>query len=923
MNEPSHPASPSADDAPDPVLTALGHTDELEELGARRLLAALHRRLGVPSREQRIGRYVIRGMLGQGGAGVVWRAHDDQLGRDVAVKVLAPTTAPTADATSGSHGDGDVATAARLVREAQALAQIEHDNVVRVFDVGTHLDDAGIARVYLVMELVEGVSLLEWFRRRPSLRDVVDASIQAGRGLAAAHDRGIIHRDFKPGNAIIDRAGVVRVLDFGLARSEARSSIDMTGPVDGGAPEPLTRGDRVVGTPPYMAPEQLRGASVDARVDQYALCVTTFEGITGVRAFGQRDLSQLVAAKLRLELAAPGLGAVPPAVRAVLQRGLAADPDARFADMHALVAALRDTIAPRRRRAVALGAAALAIVGAALTIVAPWSPRASCTQGAPALRPWDPEAGARIAEAFAATGLALAESAAAEATRRLDGYSAALAQTWRSACATDLGAQARATTARCLEARQADLDDLVEDLASADPRAVVRSKRSVDRLADPARCRAPSATDLELHPARAELRHELRRQRRAIAGGKGDVPGLVSLIDAAIEAEDREVETQARLALGSVLVDSDQPARGHAELERAGLLAQANGDPDLAAEAWYFLAHEHASGGRGELAREALRHADAAAANTTADPSRERAAWTARWAIANAAGDYEEALDAAERAFEITAHLWGPDDARTSDASSRLGIALRRSGRGEEAIEVLEAGIARATAAFGADSPHLVTMLGNLARALAEQGQDEAAREQLLRASEILDARGESVSERRLTIDGELIGNLRRAERHDEAEQVANVRLGAIERDRAAPSLAQAMLRFYLGEVLVARGDLEGAVRRMEEALAMLRGLDERERRIHEVQRELARTLARAGRLAEALDLVSSAAVLAAQGANPDGPAAAETREALAELTESARRSLASLRSGAEAGRPGNRARIAALERALASAAAP
>ena len=227
---------------------------------------------------QRIGRYRLERILGRGGMGLVYAAWDEELERRVALKLL-----------HAERIDGQQV--ARLRREAQALAQLSHENVVTVFEVDEHE-----GQVFIAMELVEGRSLDRWLARKVrTWAEVLDVFIAAGRGLSAAHEKGLVHRDFKPANVIIADDGRVKVLDFGLARpphpgdstGAASATIDpittpVTNPMTDGPrtalDDALTEAGTVLGTPAYMAPEQYRLEAVDARTDQYALSVALFEG---------------------------------------------------------------------------------------------------------------------------------------------------------------------------------------------------------------------------------------------------------------------------------------------------------------------------------------------------------------------------------------------------------------------------------------------------------------------------------------------------------------------------------------------------------------------------------------------------------------------------------------------------------------------
>ncbi|QRK10966.1 protein kinase [Archangium violaceum] len=266
-----------------------------------------------------VGRYVLEGLLGQGGMGVVYAARDPGLGRTVALMLLR----------SGAGGEEG---RARLVREAQAMARLAHPNVLPLFELGTEAE-----RVFLVMERVEGSTLADWLRERERpWREVLALFLQAGEGLAAAHRAGLVHRDFKPANVLVGADGRPRVTDFGLVRHGAEVSGGVPEGASGDTGEALTRAGAVPGTPAYMSPEQLAGREVDARGDQFSFCVALHEALYGVRPFEARERGE---ARWKRVPAPRGLR--PPGyVRAAIERGLALEPEARFPSMDALLAAL-------------------------------------------------------------------------------------------------------------------------------------------------------------------------------------------------------------------------------------------------------------------------------------------------------------------------------------------------------------------------------------------------------------------------------------------------------------------------------------------------------------------------------------------------------------------------------------------------------
>lgn len=290
-----------------------------------------------------LGRYSIGRKLGAGGVGVVYRATDPSLDREVAIKLLK---------TAGSGTQAQV----RLVREARALAQLSHPNVVQLFDVGTYDESAGFGGdgVFIVMELIDGVTLREFIAgHQPKWRRVVSLLLAAGRGLEIAHAANLIHRDFKPGNVLVDRDGRVRVLDFGLARAAGEhlptrpaGPPDQADSVD--LEENLTATGVLVGTPAYMPPEQLDGETIDGSADQFAFCVTLWEMLFGTRPFVARTVPNLSMLIRRGPPVAPDGSRVPPAVVAVLQRGLAHEPAERYPSISELLVDLEH--AARRRR---------------------------------------------------------------------------------------------------------------------------------------------------------------------------------------------------------------------------------------------------------------------------------------------------------------------------------------------------------------------------------------------------------------------------------------------------------------------------------------------------------------------------------------------------------------------------------------------
>jgi serine/threonine protein kinase len=290
-----------------------------------------------------VGRFVVLDVVGAGGMGLVYAAYDPELDRKIAVKVVRAAAYAGLRASVGQS---------QLMREAQAMARLSHPNVVTVHDVGT-VGDA----VFIAMEFVEGVTLRTWLQDQatessagwswtgtPTWQVTLGLFLKAGRGLAAAHAAGVVHRDFKPDNVLVGRDGRVKVLDFGLAQAQAHTGelgvVGVAAP-EGAAAAGDTQVDAVIGTPAYMAPEQHDGANCDARADQYSFCVALWEGLYGVRPFaGATPVEVAMAMRAMAIEPVPRDSRVPRWLHRVLLRGLSRDPAHRYPDMRALLAEL-------------------------------------------------------------------------------------------------------------------------------------------------------------------------------------------------------------------------------------------------------------------------------------------------------------------------------------------------------------------------------------------------------------------------------------------------------------------------------------------------------------------------------------------------------------------------------------------------------
>jgi predicted negative regulator of RcsB-dependent stress response len=309
----------------------------------------------------KIGRFVVTGELGKGGMGVVYAAHDRELDRKVALKVMRSAAA--------THEER-----MRMLREGQAMARITHENVITVYEVGVEGE-----LVFLAQELLDDGTLGEWLEEQPTQAEILDKFIAAGRGLAAAHAAGLVHRDFKPHNVLLGKDGRVRVADFGLARALGPDGDDMPAATRANMARarleeavspmsPLTRTGAVMGTPMFMAPEQHEGQSADARSDQFAFAVALYHALYGDYPFAGKTAIALADAVIEGRLQRPPRGHhVPARLRAILLRGLATKRERRYPSMNAMLEELaKPPRRPFRKLATAIGAGVLvggAVVG--------------------------------------------------------------------------------------------------------------------------------------------------------------------------------------------------------------------------------------------------------------------------------------------------------------------------------------------------------------------------------------------------------------------------------------------------------------------------------------------------------------------------------------------------------------------------------
>jgi tetratricopeptide (TPR) repeat protein len=779
----------------------------------------------------RIGRYTAIRRIGAGGMGVVYGAYDDELDRKVAIKIVRRVD------------DGDAAAAtARMRREAQALAKLSHPNVLAVHEVGFHdgattpASNDGDARspvasgsfVFIVMEFVVGQTLREWWSTSPrSWREQLDAIVQVGRGLAAVHRAGLVHRDVKPENVMIDGSGRVRLMDFGLARAAWDPGLETLG---GGHSDPLatpalSRSGALVGTPAYMAPEQFDGPDVGPAADQFALGVMAWEGFFGERPYAGDTLAKLrgnVIQGVRREPARPRV--IPVHVRRALERAVATTPGERWPDVDALLRA----ITPRARGpwwfAAAAGTLALGVGFRAALAVTP-EPCAAADDDA---LPWGAAAreavrtgmGPDTGDAAIAALDRWVESYGAkrhevcEATR-VEGVQSDAAMGLRMACLdriagrfaglTDELADAGNTAAAPLRPDELDaqlpaLDgcDDVETLTKLSNRHAARSSRS---SVEQDRAWALAVEQVERALVRRRLGRADAREpaERAVAlATEHDLPGvharaLSVLADLELDAgRGPEAERLRREAVRFAVADGNDDAVVYFVLDGADAALQADRVDEAELHLGYFDAFVD-------------RMTDAGARDDVL-----ARAEIVRARLSLVRGDADDAL---RRLSALPIDAMSELDRRA--AWMAMGVALRAVGRDAEASATWTRLLGLVEAMRGADHPDVAAVLNNLALVHLDAGDPAAARPLLQRAEAIVTAGPDAERDpMRATLATNLGWTARLEHRHDEARTQLERALAIGRATRGDRHPAQAYALDQLGALERELGHFDAALER-------------------------------------------------------------------------------------------------------------
>ena len=679
-----------------------------------------------------LGRFVVLGLVGRGAMGEVYAAYDPNLDRKIAIKLVGAD-----DGTDGHAGHS------RLMREAQATARISHPNVVVVHEADTLGN-----RVFIAMEFVEGHTLRYWLEaKKRTWLEVLDVFIAAGRGLAAAHDKDLVHRDFKPDNVMVSSNGQVRVMDFGLARWGSAPRLEREAPAtDGpvlrleraavidptatqklgdsarttspGTPaaldEKLTRTGAVMGTPAYMSPEQFRGGFADARSDQFSFCVALYEALFNARPFGGRTLTELadcvVAGRL---IEPPESEPVPAWLRFALKRGLSANPADRFPSMHELLAAIN-----RRPAAARTGFEN----GAAARLEGIWTlPSGDAGAAAPEKN--------EVRRAFLATGKAYAEATFDRTRTLLDRYVQRWSDLYLEVCeATHVRGEQSTEVLdlriECLLEGLRDLAALCRLFRAANADVVENAVGAAMALPAPERCR-----NIELLRAVVRPPTDAATQAAvtALKTRIGDLRALfrVGRYREGLEQCGPALEDARRVGYGPTLAElllvqgSFQSEAGRTDaaiacLEEAVWCAELAHDDEIAAEAATYIVFTYGyRQARFDLADTWCRHTEMLLRRMGEHDDLWGWYLNNRSTMRRAQGNLAQAIDDAREAIAAKARAFGPGSPDVGISFQNLSGYLVEAGAIQDGIEASARAIDLLAAGLGPDHPKTALALSN------------------------------------------------------------------------------------------------------------------------------------------------------------------------------------------------------------------
>jgi tetratricopeptide (TPR) repeat protein len=695
-----------------------------------------------PEEPVRVGRFTVVERIGMGGMGVVYLAYDPELDRRVALKMLRPDSAV----------DSDDAARARLLREAQAMAKLSHPNVIAVFDVGETRD-----RVYMAVEYVEGGTLRRWLKDTRTWREILEVFVQAGRGLAAAHAAGLVHRDFKPSNVLVGLDDRVRVLDFGLARTSmepqetAPANRDADPPsIESALDDPITEVGTVLGTPAYMSPEQHRGQPAASASDQFSFCVTLYEAVYGARPFGNEGVGRSETAR---SPEPPTSQRVPARIRRAILRGLSIDPEARWASMDDLLSEL-DTARRPRWPWLVTGAAVIA-VAAAFAISPGGEPDACGDPDQKLSGVWDADRKVAIERAFEDTGVPYAAHAWTSVEGAMDDRARAWTDAYRESCdAAKDGSEAEDVHLErtlCLEWQLQEMGALAAVFVHVDRDVLEHAATAVEDLTPLDQCSPDQLGRRQVRPPTdPNVREEVQAIRLALTevdalrrAGKYD-PALQTALPLQERAKAlgyRPLDAETQTAVGKLQMLVGDYEGAEATLLAAIESAEAASHDRIAARAWTHLVDVIGTQqARLDEARKLTSVARGAVQRLQGDTLAEAELLRIEGEVAQRQAKFAESIELLTRALELMEAKLGPMHASTADVRIGLAIACRDDDQVDKALAHAAAAQEIIERTRGAGHPELAASLTTTATIRRGLGADQPTLELFKRALAINEA---------------------------------------------------------------------------------------------------------------------------------------------------------------------------------------
>ncbi len=804
------------------------------------------------------GRYMVFELLGQGGMGVVLAAYDSRLERRVALKLLRPL-----EASGASTSDGE----ARLSREAQAMARLNHPHVVAVYDSGT-LEDGSL---FIAMEYVEGATLRRWREQQPrTWREVLDAYLAAG----------LIHRDFKPDNVLVGSDSRVRVTDFGLARINSGPSLPDQPPASL-SPEAwsqeLTLPGTLMGTLKYMAPEQVQGAAANIRTDLYAFCVSLYEALYRQLPFPEASMAEYFRARHEGRLTPPPAQSEVPAwvARTVLQ-GLQVDPLQRPASMDALLAALQDD--PEVKRQALRRRIGVTSVGLLLAVLAIWGwarqhqPEPVCSRVERRLDGiWDAAVKEQVRGALLGTGLPYAPDTAERVSSVLDDYAQRWVKQSTELCQAGQAAQLPRLAAlreSCLERRRSRLRATTELLArEADPALLRKAAQSVQSLPPLEDCADDKALTAAVPPPedpavraqvealqqqvdRVEALYEAAKFKEGLASGEALLPQVVPVGHAPLQARLLLLLSRLKEGLGDY--------KGAEELARQAFMVSAQGQ-DLVVMSRSLSVLAQVVGQRQQRLKEIepLEPVVQALAETTGDELTQATAFNSLGTLLVSRGKYPQGWDAFSRSAALREKVLGPNHPLVAASLNNLAIAAWWMGKYEESALQAERALAIQEKALGPEHPDVLGMLMNAAIMLVDLGKYDEALQRYERALRLQQQVQGPEHPDVARLRGNMAITLIALGRHEEARQQVERGISLAEKTLGPEHPEVSNLRNTLGTTLSALGRYPEALEQHTRALAIReKALGSEHVLVSESLRKLGETLTELGRYREARERI-------------------------------------------------------------------